>query len=130
MTQREVELILVRQLASYLTIPIFVVDPAGTLIFFNEPAEALIARRFEETEELPLEEWTAMLQPGAEDGKPLPHDERPLVIALEQRRPTHNTLWITNQTGERLLIEVTAFPIVGQAGRNLGAVALFWGAEP
>jgi PAS domain-containing protein len=129
MTQREVELILVRQLASYLTIPIFVVDPAGTLIFFNEPAEPLIARRFEETEEMSLEEWTAMLRPGDEDGTPLPHDERPLVVALEQRRPTHSKLWITGHEGARVPISVTAFPIVGQAGRNLGAVALFWGAE-
>lgn len=130
MTQREVELILVRQLASYLTIPIFVVDPAGTLIFFNEPAEPLIARRFEETEEMPLEEWTAMLLPGDEHGEPLPHDERPLVVALEQRRPSHNQLWITGHAGVRVPISVTAFPIVGQAGRNLGAVALFWGTEP
>lgn len=127
MTQREVELILVRQLASYLTIPIFVVDTKGTLIYFNEPAEILVSRRFEETEELPLDEWTAMLQPTALDGEPLPHHDRPLVRALEQQRPTHAQLLVTQQsTGVRLPIEVTAFPIVGQAGRDLGAVALFW----
>lgn len=129
MAQREVELILVRQLASYLTIPIFVVDPEGTLIFFNEPAEALIDRRFDETEELPLEEWTATLLPSDAEGRPLPRDERPLVVALEQHRPSHNCLWITGRNGDRVEIAVTAFPIVGQAGRDLGAVALFWGAE-
>lgn len=48
MAQREVELILLRQPASYLTIPIFVVDTKGTLIYFNEPAEVLVSRRFEE----------------------------------------------------------------------------------
>ena len=127
MTQREVELILVRQLASYLTIPIFVVDTKGTLIYFNEPAEVLVSRRFEETEELALDEWTAMLQPTGPDGEPLPHPERPLVRALEEQRPTHARLLVTQQaTGERIPIEVTAFPIVGQAGRDLGAVALFW----
>src|SRR6267378_4310834 len=63
MAQREVELILVRQLASYLTIPIFVVDPKGTLIFFNEPAEGFLGRRFDETEELSLEEWTSIVAP-------------------------------------------------------------------
>jgi len=126
-TQREVELILVRQLASYLTIPIFVVDTKGTLIYFNEPAEVLISRRFEETEELALDEWTAMLHPTGLDGDPLPHHERPIVQALEQQRPSHARLLVTQQaTGERLPIEVTAFPIVGQAGRDLGAVALFW----
>jgi PAS domain-containing protein len=129
MTQREVELILVRQLASYLTIPIFVVDSKGTLIFFNEPAEAFLARRFEETEELTLEEWTALIAPSNEDGSPLRQDQRPIMTSLEDHRPAHAKIWITNQVGERREIEVTTFPIVGQAGRDLGAVALFWGVE-
>lgn len=130
MTQREVEVILARQLASYLTIPIFVVDTSGRLIYFNEPAEALIDRRFDETEELPLEEWTAMLLPSDADGQPLLHTERPIVVALKEHRPAHARLWITERGGARLPIEVTAFPIVGQSGRDLGAVALFWGAHP
>jgi PAS domain-containing protein len=130
MTQREVELILVRQLASYLTIPIFVVDSKGTLIFFNEPAEAFLARRFEETEELTLEEWTALIAPSNEDGSPLRQDQRPIMTSLEDHRPAHAKIWITNQVGERREIEVTTFPIVGQAGRDLGAVALLWGVEP
>jgi PAS domain S-box-containing protein len=130
MTQREVELILVRQLASYLTIPIFVVDPKGTLIFFNEPAEAFLGRRFEETEELSLEEWTTLIAPSNEDGSRLRQDQRPILTSLEDHRPAHAKIWITSQVGERHEIEVTTFPIVGQAGRDLGAVALFWGVEP
>ncbi|HUR52233.1 MAG TPA: hypothetical protein VMZ11_08930 [Mycobacteriales bacterium] len=129
MTQREVELILVRQLASYLTIPIFVVDPKGTLIFFNEPAEVFLARRFEETEELSLEEWTHLIAPSNKDGSPLRQDQRPIITSLEEHRPAHAKIWISDQEGERREIEVTTFPIVGQAGRDLGAVALFWGVE-
>ncbi|MDP9183526.1 MAG: PAS domain-containing protein [Actinomycetota bacterium] len=129
MTQREVELILVRQLASYLTIPIFVVDPEGTLIFFNEPAEVFLARRFDETEELSLDEWTELVNPANLDGSPLRHDQRPITTSLEEHRPAHAKIWITNQLGESREIEVTTFPIVGQAGRDLGAVALFWGVE-
>ena len=45
MAQREVELILVRQLASYLTTPFLVVDTKGTLLYFNEAAEPLLGRR-------------------------------------------------------------------------------------
>jgi PAS domain-containing protein len=126
MTQREVELILVRQLASYLTIPIFVVDPKGTLIYFNEPAEHLLARRFDETEELTLEEWTGLISPSLEDGSPLPRERRPIITSLEDRRPDHATIWITDFRGDRHEIEVTTFPIVGQAGRELGVVVLFW----
>jgi PAS domain S-box-containing protein len=129
MAQREVELILLRQLASYLTIPIFVVDAKGTLIYFNEPAENFLARRFDETEELTLEEWTQLIAPSNADGSPLRQDQRPILASLEEHRPAHAQFWISDQTGARHEIEVTTFPIVGQAGRDLGAVALFWGVE-
>jgi PAS domain-containing protein len=124
--QREVELILVRQLASYLTLPMFVVDTKGTLIYFNEPAEPLLGRRFDETDELPLDEWSASVEPTGPDGQPLLAHERPLLIALEQHRPAHGRLRLRSLTGEWNEVEVTAFPLVGQSGRELGAVALFW----
>jgi len=38
MSHKPVELILMRQLASYLAMPIFVVDPVGNVLFYNEPA--------------------------------------------------------------------------------------------
>jgi len=38
----EIELILMKQVASYLATPIFLVDRAGTLLYYNEPAEALL----------------------------------------------------------------------------------------
>ena len=126
MPQREVEIILVRQLASYLTLPMFVVDTKGTLIFFNEPAEPLLGRRFEETDELPLDEWTASLEPTSVDGRQLMAHERPLLIALEQQRPASGRLRLRSLSGEWHEVEVTAFPLLGQSGRALGAVALFW----
>jgi PAS domain-containing protein len=127
--QREVELILVRQLASYLTLPMFVVDTKGTLIYFNEPAEALLGRRFDETDELPLDEWSSSHEPTGLDGQQLLPLERPLLVALEQHRPAHSRLRIRSLSGEWNEVDVTAFPLSGQSGRNLGAVAiLFTGA--
>ncbi|MFO7533987.1 MAG: hypothetical protein R6W93_16140 [Candidatus Limnocylindrales bacterium] len=41
MAQQPVELILVRHLASRLAVPVFVVDPSGDLVYFNEPAPAI-----------------------------------------------------------------------------------------
>jgi len=49
-----------------------------------------------------------------------------LVIALQERRPAHRSLFIEGLDGQRRLIEVTAFPLVGQARRFLGGVAIFW----
>lgn len=125
-SQKEIELILARQLASYLIMPIFIVDPRGTLIYYNEPAEGILGRRFEETGEMPVEVWSTLFEPTDETDKPLAPESLPLVIALTQHRPAHRDMWIQGLDGVRRLIEVTAFPINGQAERYLGALAIFW----
>jgi PAS domain-containing protein len=124
--QREVELILVRQLASYLTLPMFVVDTKGTLLYFNEAAEPLLGRRFEETDELTFDEWTAVTSASAPDGRLLEAYERPLLIALEQHRPAFATMRLRSTTGDWSDVDVTCFPLTGQSGRELGAVATFY----
>jgi PAS domain-containing protein len=106
--------------------PIFLVDTAGNLVFYNEPAEALVGRRFEETGEIPLEDWSTAFSPTAEDGTPIPRERLPLVIALHKRQATHRAFRIRSFDGVPRLIEVTAFPLEGQGGRQLGAVAIFW----
>lgn len=125
-SQKEIELILARQLASYLIMPIFIVDPRGNLIYYNEPAEGILGRRFEETGEMPVEEWSTLYKPADETGKPLPPESLPLVRALTHHRPAHREMWIEGLDGVSRRIEVTAFPISGQAERHLGAIAIFW----
>ena len=44
-----IQIILTRQLAAYLSVPLFLVDPKGNLLFYNEPAEAILGRRFDPT---------------------------------------------------------------------------------
>lgn len=126
MTQKQIEIILMRQLASYLALPIFIVDPEGNLIFYNEPAEALLGRTFDEAGEMPMTEWSTIFEQTEEDGTPLEPDELPLVKALKTRRPAFRVLRITGLDGVRRRLEVTAAPLEGQGGRLLGAVALFW----
>ena len=129
MPQREIEVILTRQLASYLSLPIFIVDPAGTLIFYNEPAEAILGHRFEETGEMPAEEWATVYSSDGPDGHLAP-EQLPLMIALRELRPAHGRLTVRGLDNVRRRIEVTAFPLVGQAGRHLGAMAIFWEVPP
>ena len=126
MRQREIEVILTRQLASYLALPIFIVDEDGTLIFYNEPAEAILGQRFEETGEMPADEWAQAYTITDDDGTPVAPDGLPLTIALRQHRPAHRRLMMVGRDHVRRQIEVTAFPLTGQAGRHLGAVAIFW----
>jgi PAS domain-containing protein len=126
MPQQEIEMILVRQLASYLTMPIFIVDPQGTLVFYNEPAEPIVGRRFEETGEMPIDEWSTVFEPTDEAGQPIAPEDTPLAIALAERRPTHRALWVRGLDKVRRHLEVTCFPLIGQANRYLGAIAIFW----
>ena len=53
MSQQEIEVILSRHLAECLAMPIFIVDPAGNLIFYNEPAEAILGQNYNETGMMP-----------------------------------------------------------------------------
>jgi PAS domain-containing protein len=126
MAQKEIEVILTRQLASYLAMPIIIVDPEGTLLFYNEPAERIMGLRFEETGEMPADEWIPSIVVTDEQGMPLAPETRPLIIALTERRPAHHEIWVQGLDQVRRHIEITAFPLIGQAGRYLGAVAIFW----
>ena len=126
MAQQEIEVILIRQLASYLAMPIVIVNSVGTLLFYNEPAEQLVAMRFEETGEMPEDEWVNALMLTDEHGVPIAPEEHPLLTALHERRPAHRTMWSQGPDGVRRHVEVTTFPLIGQAGRALGAVAIFW----
>jgi len=124
-----IELILMRHCASHLAMPMFVAGSDENLLFYNEPAEALLGRRYDEAGEMPLEELPTMFQLTGEDGSPLPLDVFPLSIALRQRRPAHRRLRYRALDGVWRRVEITAFPLEGQGGRHLGAVAIFWEAE-
>jgi PAS domain-containing protein len=126
MPQQAIEIILIRQWAAYLAMPVFVVDPEGTLLFYNEPAEAILGRRFDETGAMPADEWSVIFEPTDEEGVPLPPEALPLMIALSARRPAHRCFAMTGLDGVLRRLEVTAFPIIGQGERFLGAMALFW----
>ena len=115
-----IQIILTRQLAGYLSVPTFLVDPNGTLLFYNEPAEVLLGRRFDETGAMPAEEWSTIFAPVDQEGQPIPPAELALMIALHER------LFIRGLNGVRRHLEVVAIPILGIQGEFLGAVALFW----
>lgn len=125
-SQKAIELILMRQLASSLAMPIFLVDPLGNLLFYNEPAEELLGSRYDETGEMSVTEWSNLFAPIGEDGSPVPGEALPLSIALHKHRAAHLAFWIRGLDGVSRKIGATAFPLEGQGGRQLGAVGIFW----
>jgi len=126
MSQKPIELILMRQLASTLAMPIFIVDADGTLAFYNEPAERVLGMRFEETGEMPAGEWSTIWTPTRADGSALAAERLPLMIAVAERKPAHGDFWIRGLDGTRRHIEATAVPLMRLTDHVLGAVVIFW----
>jgi PAS domain-containing protein len=125
--QRPVELILARGLMSNITTPAFLVDAFGTLVFFNDGAGDLLGLRYEEAGPMDLQEWGTRFVPLSLDGEPLEPDALPLAVALRECRPVHLAFRVRSLVGDEREIEVSAFPIVGNAGVR-GAMAIFWDA--
>ena len=126
MAAYEIEIILNRQLADCLSIPVFITDTAGNLIFYNEPAEEILGKRFEETGEMPVEEWATVFKPLDEKGNVLAPEELPLVKTLNDELPYHKSFIIESLKGQLQNISVTSYPIISRTGKFLGAVAIFW----
>ena len=121
-----IELILNRQLADCLALPVFITDTVGNLLFYNEPAEDILGKRYEDTGEMPVEQWSTVFKNKDENGGTLPPEELPLVKTLNNRLPYFKTFWIESLQGKNQKISVTAYPIIGRTGKMSGAVAIFW----
>jgi len=126
MAQHGIEMILMRRLASQLTMPILLVDPRGDLVFFNGAAAAVLGRRFEDTGTIVRGEWSSVFRPANADGSLVKREEMPLYVATEQRRPSYLASWVRGLDGVARCIEGIAFPLIGQGDRMLGAVGIFW----
>ena len=119
-------LILARELASNLATPTLIADGEGRLVFYNEAAEEVVGGPFSEAGEMPIDEWTASFSPRTRDGEPLPPERRPVRIALDERRPSHERFWITSRDGVDREVAVTAFPLFAHADEFVGIMAIFW----
>jgi len=126
MAQHEMELILMRQLASALAVPVLVADAEGDLLYFNEPAELLLGRRFDDVDSVSIDERRAIFCFRDEQGEVLPEGQPPLEVALRERRPVHRLVRLRGFDGTDRSVEVTAFPLVAAGGHLVGGVAMFW----
>lgn len=123
--QRNVALILARELAVNLVTPILVWDEEGTLVYFNEPAQAIIGRAYHDMSDLRVEELR-QFQPEDLDGNPIELSDMASSVALASKQPAHRMIRITGLDGVRRTIEVTAYPLLTRGNEFAGAVAIFW----
>ena len=123
---KPIQIILARQLASSLAMPILIVDTEGTLIFYNEPAEVILDLRFDETGEMAAEAWTRLFAVADEARNAIAPEDRPMMMALSERRPISQTVWMRCGHREWRHVNITAFPLMGEVGQFLGAQMIFW----
>jgi hypothetical protein len=126
MPSYDIEIILNRQLADCLSIPVFITDTIGNLIFYNIPAEEVLGKRFEDTGEMPMEEWSVIFKPVDEFNNEIPPGDLPLVKTLKNLLPYHKTFWIKSLNGVSEKIGLTSYPVINREDKFLGAVAMFW----
>ncbi len=123
--QRNVALILARELAVNLATPMWIWDELGELVYYNEHVQAILGRP---QSEIGLGKITELPQLEPEDlqGRPIPVSELPSAVVLEQRRPAHRDLRVRGWDGVRRELSVTAFPLFARGGEFVGAVSVFW----
>jgi PAS domain-containing protein len=123
---KPIQIILARQLASSLATPILIVDTEGTLVFYNDAAETILDQRFDETGEVPADEWTGHFAIADEARNPIAQEDRPMMMALSERKPVSRTVWMRCGHREWRHMNITAFPLIGDGGQFLGAQMIFW----
>ncbi|HJQ76175.1 MAG TPA: PAS domain-containing protein [Acidimicrobiia bacterium] len=126
MPQQPLEMILLRQLASYLTIAIWMMDADGNLVYYNEPAEGLLGVQFDDVGPIHADQLADTFRATDLAGVPLADTSLPIVVALTKQRPTHGEIRFCGMDGVWRDVEISAIPIEGQDNRLVGVFATFW----
>lgn len=124
--QHPIEMILLRQVASYLAMPVWMMDAEGNLIYYNEPAEQLLGVRFDDVGPVHADEVGEMFRITGLEGEPIPDTDIPIVMALRKRVAYHRDVRFCGTDGVWHDVSVAAMPVEGQGGRFMGVFATFW----
>jgi PAS domain S-box-containing protein len=109
-----------RSVLQALPVAIYMTDAEGRVTFFNDAAVRFVGRK-------PAlgEQWSISWKLFHLDGRPMPHSEGPMAIALREARPLHGEEVITEQPGGlRLAFKAYPTPLFDEAGQLVGAVNL------
>lgn len=127
MPQKNVELILLKQISNYLEISCLILDPLGNLIFCNEAAEKLLNFRF--SEQIDADEWKLRFTPRNRHNKPLEEVKNPFYTSNILRRMGHGIFYIKSGNNNLIHIEMITIPIINQFDIFNGVIAFFQDAE-
>jgi PAS domain S-box-containing protein len=98
---------------------VYTTDAAGRIMFYNEAAAALWGYR----PELGKSEWCGSWRLYWQDGRPMPHDECPMAIALKERRAIRGAEAVAERPdGTRVPFLAYPRPLFDETGALAGAV--------
>jgi PAS domain S-box-containing protein len=108
-----------RQILDVLPAAVYTTNAAGQITYFNEAAAALWGCR----PELGSSEWCGSWKLYWPDGRPLPHDQCPMAIALKEGRPVRGIEAIAERPdGSRVPFMPFPSPLYDSSGTLVGAV--------
>jgi PAS domain S-box-containing protein len=108
-----------RQILDVLPAAVYTTNALGQITYFNEAAATLWGCR----PELGSSEWCGSWKLYWPDGRPLPHDQCPMAIALKEGRPVRGVEAIAERPdGSRVPFIPFPTPLYGASGVLLGAV--------
>ena len=125
--QRNVALILARELAVNLSTPMWIWDETGELVYFNEHVYEILGGRGD----VGVESLDSLgqFQPTNVDGSTLDVDDLPSAVAIKRQQPSQQQIRIVGLDGVKRTLSVTAFPLFARGGEFVGAVSVFWQVE-
>ncbi len=102
-----------------LPVAIYATDSDGHITFYNKAAVDLWGRR----PEIGRTMWCGSWQLYWADGKPMPHDQCPMAVALKERRPINGAnAMLERPDGTRVRFRAFPVPLLDGAGNLLGAL--------
>ena len=121
MPNQEIEFILARQLSEFLSSPIAIVDHDGRMIYYNESAEFILGKKFNESGEIESREWDERIY---DENKTniVQMLDLPFLKVLSGRTIIEGEYWMRSFEEIEQKVRFICIPLVGMAQRELGAL--------
>jgi PAS domain-containing protein len=127
--QRNLILILARAFAAQLATAVFLLDPEGTVIYYNEAAERLTGRPFIEGAGSTAEDWLSRTRPRDEGGVEVGVQDLPLGTTMLKQEPSHGIVIFSTADGVDRRVETASFPLFAHTEDLVGIISIVWPIE-
>ena len=107
----------------------FLLDPEGTIIYYNEAGERLTGRPFIEGAGQTIDEWMMRTRPRDAEGLELPVQDLPLGTTMLKQEPAHGIVIFRTADGVDRRIETATFPLFAHTEDFVGSFTLCWPIE-